>query len=64
MTEKKLYTCDICHTDYNNKADAQKCEKEHCVSTVMKDFRYSAHSKYPHKVEITLTDRTTRRYKA
>ena len=27
MTEKKLYTCDICHTDYANKADAQKCEK-------------------------------------
>lgn len=26
MTEKKLYTCDICHTDYANKADAQKCE--------------------------------------
>lgn len=27
MTEKKLYTCDICHTDYANKTDAQKCEK-------------------------------------
>lgn len=64
MTEKKLYTCDICHTDYNNKADAQKCEKEHCVSTMMKDFRYQAHSKYPHKVEVKFTDGTTRWYKA
>ena len=30
MTKKELYTCDICHTDYVNKADAMKCEKEHC----------------------------------
>ena len=27
MTEKKLYTCDICKTDYANKADAQNAKK-------------------------------------
>ena len=27
MTEKKLYTCDICKRDYANKADAQKMRK-------------------------------------
>lgn len=29
MTEKKLYTCDICHTDYNDKERARQCEKNH-----------------------------------
>lgn len=29
MTEKKLYTCDICHTDYASKEVAKKCEKNH-----------------------------------
>lgn len=27
MTEKKLYTCDICHTDYADKDRAKECEK-------------------------------------
>lgn len=29
MTEKKLYTCDICKTDYASKEDAIQCEKNH-----------------------------------
>lgn len=29
MKEKRLYTCDICNTDYANKEDAIKCEKNH-----------------------------------
>lgn len=29
MTEKKLYTCDICHTDYADKENAKKCEQNH-----------------------------------
>lgn len=29
MTEKKLYTCDICHTDYADKEKAKECEKNH-----------------------------------
>lgn len=59
MTEKKLYTCDICHTDYANKEDAKKCEKEHTVSTGIKDFRYNAHKTYPHKIEVKFTDGKT-----
>ena len=39
MTEKKLYTCDICHTDYANKTDAQKCEKEHVGTCGMPEIR-------------------------
>ena len=29
MKEKKLYTCEICHTDYAEKSDAIGCEKNH-----------------------------------
>lgn len=31
MTEKKLYTCDICKTDYADKEKAKECEKNHKV---------------------------------
>lgn len=29
MKELKLYCCEICGTNYNNKAEAQACEKNH-----------------------------------
>ena len=29
MKEKKLYTCEICHTDYADKENARECEKNH-----------------------------------
>lgn len=29
MTEKKLYTCDICKTDYVSAEKAFECEKSH-----------------------------------
>ncbi len=29
MTERKLYTCDICKTDYTDKEKAKECEKNH-----------------------------------
>ena len=29
MTEKKLYTCDICKTDYASKEKAVQCENNH-----------------------------------
>lgn len=29
MKEKTLYTCQICNTDYSEKADALDCEKNH-----------------------------------
>lgn len=31
MKEKTLYTCQICNTDYSEKADALDCEKNHKV---------------------------------
>lgn len=29
MKEKKLYTCEICNTDYADKEKAKQCEKRH-----------------------------------
>lgn len=29
MTEKRLYTCDICKTDYASKEKAIECKKNH-----------------------------------
>nr|DAD99461.1 MAG TPA: Monocytic leukemia zinc finger protein finger, acetyl transferase, DNA [Siphoviridae sp. ctNU74]DAH76820.1 MAG TPA: Monocytic leukemia zinc finger protein finger, acetyl transferase, DNA [Caudoviricetes sp.] len=29
MREKKLYTCEICNTDYADKEKARQCEKKH-----------------------------------
>lgn len=29
MKEKITYTCEICHTEYSNKADCERCENGH-----------------------------------
>lgn len=63
MTKKELYTCDICHTDYAKKEDADKCEKEHCCCVVINDYRINAHAKYPHKIEVELSDGTRHWYR-
>lgn len=62
MKEKRLYTCEICNTDYAQKEDALKCEKEHCGKFEVKDFRINPHQKYPHKVELKFSDGTTHWY--
>lgn len=63
MTEKKLYTCDICHTDYADKEKAKVCEKNHKVSTVIKDFRYKPNCGYPNKILVKFVDGMERWYK-
>ena len=63
MTNNEVYTSDICYTDYANKADAQKCEKEHCKCVEITDVRYNAHFKYPHKIEVKFSDGTKHWYK-
>lgn len=64
MTEKKLFTCDICHTDYAKKEDAVNCEKEHCKIGKIADMRCTPHMKYPHKISVEFSDGTRRWYKA
>lgn len=62
MKEKTLYTCEICNTDYANKEDAQKCEKEHIKCERIADTRIQAHQKYPHKIKVCFADGTTHWY--
>lgn len=63
MTKKELYTCDICHTDYANKADAIDCEKGHCGCVEITDYRINVHAKYPHKLEVKFSDGTKHWYR-
>lgn len=63
MKAKTLYTCELCNTDYANKADAQKCEKEHIKCESITGTRIHAHQKYPHKIEICFADGTSHWYR-
>lgn len=56
MKIKKLYTCDICGTDYADKENAAKCEKLHKLVSEIKDTRYSAKYAYPHKILVKFKD--------
>lgn len=37
MKEKKLYTCEICHTDYAEKFACKQCEQNHKTNLAIKD---------------------------
>ena len=58
MKQKTLYTCEICHTDYSDKEDAKRCEKNH--KTLAKAQSMIAEYKpiglidngIPHKIKI------------
>lgn len=56
MKVKKLYTCEICKTDFAEKESAIECEKSHKQIEAIKDTRYSANMPYPHKVLIKFKD--------
>lgn len=40
MKEKVLYTCEVCRTDYANKAEAKRCEESHKRKLKIVDSRY------------------------
>ena len=46
MKQRTLYTCEICHTDYADKYDAEQCEKNHSRSAKLKivDAKYHPYS--------------------
>lgn len=42
MREKRLYTCEICNTDYADKEKAKDCEKNHKLlekATIVGDYK-------------------------
>lgn len=64
MKIKTLYTCEICRTDFAEKKEAEKCEKEHVNPKMIYDFRVQAHGKYPTKIEVEFADGSKHWYRA
>ena len=64
MTERKLYRCDICGTEYANPKDAQQCEAYHIfpakgvkqIKSFFKSMNQTSCDEYPYKVVITMND--------
>ena len=67
MKEKKLYTCEICNTDYVDRNSALKCEKSHVkVMEVVKERHLSLSQNgkgYHISVTIKMSDVTEQTYK-
>ena len=40
MREKKLYTCEICHTDYTDRFACKRCEQNHKTNLAIKGMRF------------------------
>lgn len=55
MKEKVLYTCEVCHTDYANKAEAKRCEESHKKKLKIVDSRYLARAQTLIGFPITIT---------
>lgn len=57
MKEKKLYTCEICNTDYADKEMAKDCEKSHKLletATIVGEYHPLSMNKQgvPHKIRV------------
>ena len=68
MTEKTLYKCDICGTEYKRIDDAYACESCHNKPKKIERLYYKPkamgdHSAYPYKVVITFSDGQQLAYK-
>ena len=64
MTERKLYRCDVCGTEYATPDVAQKCEKYHVapmtgkgkIKGLYKCMNQGGCDQYPFKVLVTMSD--------
>lgn len=67
MKEKKLYTCETCFTDYNDKKKAIECEKTHITPLEIADCRYvplsNCKTGYPQTIDIKFKDGKTIKYR-
>lgn len=63
MKEKKLYTCEMCYTDYNNEEDCKQCEKSHKVPVIKPaGMRWRPKCEFPATIDVE-ADGKVRRYK-
>lgn len=67
MKEKVLYTCEICHADYADKAGAERCERNHKKKLKIVDKRYLTRAQdmsgFPISITIQSEDGTRATYK-
>lgn len=67
MKEKTLYTCEVCHTDYARKTDAEKCEANHKKKLKIVNQRSLPYSQdksgFPITVEVKDAEGNTATYK-
>lgn len=67
MKQIALYVCEHCGTQYAEKADAQKCEKNHKQPKEVGGCRYLSikidASGYPSTINIMFEDGSMRQYK-
>lgn len=67
MKQKVLYTCELCHTDYADKAEAKRCEESHERKLKIVDLRYLARAQalsgFPISITVQSEDGTRVTYK-
>ena len=65
MKSKTLYTCEICNTDYSDKAKAKECEKGHQTYEVIENRYHGINmgGEYPYVIVVEFKDGTKRMYK-
>ena len=56
MKERKLYECEICHTNYSNKEECKKCEVSHKADLKIVGMRFAAYKDnragFPTSIEV------------
>lgn len=62
MKELKLYMCEICNTQFKEKASAMNCEKSHRKFMQIVGHRFTKGTEYPHSVTIEFENGKKVRY--
>lgn len=55
MKEIKLYTCEICETQYYNKLTCEKCEKNHKKDLQIVNARYLSYKQDESGMPVAVT---------
>lgn len=67
MKELKLYQCEICKTQYKDKAECEKCEKSHIKPKKITETMYlnfkDDNTGYPVSITVEMEDGFTITYK-
>lgn len=56
MREQKVYVCEICESEWENKENALQCESCHCQPVEILDYKYKFRSETPDCIEIRMSN--------